>query len=216
MSTANVAAKPAARRGRRGTEPEKRTEALLDAATEVFLEAGFSGAKMSAIAKRAGSSMETLYARYSTKAQLFAALIERKTSSLLDALGPLGAELEPREALTTYAVDLLTMMTKPDTQKLHRLVIAGCIQSPELGRMFWEAGPGRGFETVRVYLQEQKSLGKLAVRDAECAAGMLISMLVGGVALRTTLGLATKTRSKEDQLKLAACLVDLFLQSECA
>lgn len=213
-SPKKTAGKRASRGGRPpADESEQRKAALLDAATEVFLEAGFSGAKMSTIAKRAGSSMETLYARYLNKAELFTAIIERKASCLFDVIGPLDPASPPRETLTHYGFELITMLTMPDTQKLHRVVIAGSIEAPELGIMFWEAGPGRGFQIVRTYLHAQKVGGTLNVEDPDRAAGMLTGMLVGGIALRSTLGLPTAFQTQEARKKWAAYVVDNFLKT---
>lgn len=210
------ATKTAGKRASRGGRPpadqsEQRKQALLDAATEVFLKAGFSGAKMNVIAKRAGCSMETLYTRYPNKAELFTALIERKSSSLLHVIGPLDPASPPREALTHYGVELITMMTMPDTQKLHRIVIAGSIEAPELGAMFWEAGPGRGFKIIRAYLHEQNLRGTMQVENPDRTAGMLMGMFVGGIALRSTLGLPGMIHTKEATYGWAAYVVNMFL-----
>ena len=154
----------------------------------------------------------SLYALYPTKSELFAALIERKASGLFKAVGPLSPDRQPREALTTYAVELVAMMTNPDTQALHRLVIAGSLDSPELGAMFWEAGPGRGFKIIRTYLNDQKSLGVIPVKDVDRATGLLMGMLVGGIVLRSTLGLRGMPQSQEEQRNWAEYVVDLFLR----
>ena len=79
---------------------------------------------MTLIAKKAEASMETLYARYPTKAELFANVIDRKSSTPSDAIGPFSPERDVREELLRLAVELLAMMTKPDVRDLHRLVIA--------------------------------------------------------------------------------------------
>ena len=214
MAATKKTAKTASRIGRPPShEIELRNERLLDTATQVFLEAGYAGAKMSVIAKRAGASMETLYLRYPNKAKLFAALIERKASEMLDIIGPLNPEREPREALTNYAIELISMMTKPDTQQLHRLVIAGSIDTPELGAVFWQAGPGRGFKIIRTYLQQQNDRGTLLIRDPDRAASLFMGMAVGGIALHATLGIKTAVQSVQQQLGWANYVVDIFLQS---
>lgn len=213
MAKVKRAAKVPTRRGRpAANEVESRNARLLDAATEVFLEAGFPGAKMNEIARRAGASMETLYSRYPNKAELFAALIERKSSRLLHAVGSLSPEREPEEALSTYGLELVGMMSKPDTQSLHRLVIAGAIESPELGALFWKAGPGRGFKILRGYLSAQVERGTMVMADVDRATGLLMAMLVGGLALRSTLGLRTFLASRDDQREWVRYVVNGFLQ----
>ena len=105
------------------------------------------------------------------------------------------------------------MMTLPETRQLHRIVIAGSIETPELGTMFWEAGPGRGFKIIRAYLQEQKIRGTLDLDDPDRAAGMLMGMFVGGIALRSTLGLPISIQTREARNGWAAYVVDTFLKT---
>jgi len=133
-------------------------------------------------------------------------------SGLLIVIGPLSPDREPLEALTIFATQLVAMMSMPDTQKLHRLVIAGSIESPELGRLFWEAGPGRGFKIIATYLEQQKVIGKLAIDDVNRDAGMLIGMLVGGIALRLNLGTPAMTQTVEEQEAWASQTVRQFLR----
>jgi AcrR family transcriptional regulator len=52
--------------------------ALLDAAREVFLEAGYVGATVDAIAERAGFSTGVVYSQFGGKPDLFLGLIERR------------------------------------------------------------------------------------------------------------------------------------------
>src|ERR1700743_336175 len=102
------------RKSARGRPPAEevasRAERLLDVATEVFLEQGFKGASMSEIARRAGASKQTLYARYPSKAALFAGLVERKSSLLFEAIGALGQDIGLRDALLRFGYTLLTMI----------------------------------------------------------------------------------------------------------
>ena len=53
-------------------------ERLLDAATAVFATDGFAHAKMETIAARAGTTKPTLYARFGSKEDLFAAAVQRE------------------------------------------------------------------------------------------------------------------------------------------
>src|SRR5882757_1132152 len=112
-------------RGRPPTdEVAARATRLLDVATDFFLEHGFKGASMSEIARRAGASKQTLYARYPSKAALFAALVERKASHLFEAIGPLGESRNLRETLVHCGSEMLDLILSEDARGVHRVVIA--------------------------------------------------------------------------------------------
>lgn len=62
----------------RSEQVARNRDALLDAAREVFLEAGYVGATVDAIAERAGFSTGVVYSQFGGKPDLFLALIERR------------------------------------------------------------------------------------------------------------------------------------------
>jgi AcrR family transcriptional regulator len=64
-----------ASRGRRARRKEARPQELLEAALEVFVEKGFSAAKLDEIAARAGVSKGTLYLYFESKEALLEALV---------------------------------------------------------------------------------------------------------------------------------------------
>ncbi len=68
---------------------------LLDAATEVFTELGLQGASVEAICARAGFSRGAFYSNFSSKEQLFLALLEREFRRRADDVASKALELEP-------------------------------------------------------------------------------------------------------------------------
>lgn len=82
--------------------PERRRPLVLDAAMEVFLEHGFEGASMNAIAERAGVSKPVVYDCFASKDELFKALFRREESRVLREVAaalPLAAPNGPEAAL---------------------------------------------------------------------------------------------------------------------
>ncbi|MGY1616260.1 TetR/AcrR family transcriptional regulator [Geodermatophilus sp. SYSU D00691] len=64
------------------TEQVERNRALLlDAARTVFLERGYAGATLEAIAEEAGFSKGVVYSQFAGKADLFLALLERRIAA---------------------------------------------------------------------------------------------------------------------------------------
>src|SRR5437016_12905943 len=83
---------------RRGTggrptrqEATRRDLRLLDVATTLFMERGFDGTSIDAVAEAAGVSKPTVYARYHDKRDLFAAVLRGR---IQDWLAPLSMEAE--------------------------------------------------------------------------------------------------------------------------
>src|SRR6202162_6127541 len=91
-------------RPRRGTEPA-RTDALIGAATRVFLREGYGLASIDKVASEAGVSTRTIYERYRNKADLLGAVITRlvdhDTATVL-ATAELD-RLDPKDALRVIA-----------------------------------------------------------------------------------------------------------------
>jgi AcrR family transcriptional regulator len=57
---------------------ERNRDLVLDAARRVFLDRGYSGATLEAIAAEAGFSKGVVYSQFTSKADLFLALLERR------------------------------------------------------------------------------------------------------------------------------------------
>jgi TetR/AcrR family transcriptional regulator, mexJK operon transcriptional repressor len=206
------------RKSARGRPPAEevaaRAERLLDVATEVFLHKGFKGASMGEIARRAGASKQTLYARYPSKSALFAALVERKASQLFEAIGPLGEGRTLRDTLIHLGSEMLDLILSQEARGLHRVVIAECAESPELGQLFWQIGPGRLRAMLAGFFSEQRKLGVIHCDDPEQAVEVFTGVLLGSANLRTNLGLQPIfVRTSAERRSWAAFAADMFLSS---
>jgi AcrR family transcriptional regulator len=206
------------RRSARGRPPAdeaaSRAETLLDVATEVFVDKGFKGASMIEIARRAGASKQTLYARYPSKAALFAALVERKASRLFAAIGPLSESRSVRETLVHCGLELLELIVSEEARGVHRVVIAECMEFPELGELFWERGPGRTRAMLAEYLRARHKSGDIRCDDPEQAVEILLGLVVSGASLRAWLGIRPTSLSTAAQRKAwVNHAVDIFLET---
>src|SRR6266571_906679 len=67
-----------ATRLRRAQMVERNREAVLGAARRVFIDKGYAGATLEAIAEVAGFSKGVMYSQFESKADLFLALLERR------------------------------------------------------------------------------------------------------------------------------------------
>jgi AcrR family transcriptional regulator len=82
-------------------DARRNEEAVLEAAKIVFARSGV-GAPIREIATQAGVGLGTLYRRFSTRADLVAAVFRREVDACADAAEPLAAEGSPIEALAAW------------------------------------------------------------------------------------------------------------------
>lgn len=81
---------------------EANVERILDAALAVFAIDGFAGARIDAIAERAGLSKPNLLYYFRTKADLYLAVLRRTLDMWLVPLAEMDTQSDPVAALTGY------------------------------------------------------------------------------------------------------------------
>ncbi len=178
--TAGAAAEPAPRR--RGPKPrrdrqEEKRKVIVEAARAVFRRLGYDGASMNDIAQEAGVSKATLYVYFTSKEGLFAALIDDVRSCLPEGGVLIDPDMDVELALNTFGRKILKKITSDENVELLRLVMGASDKFPELGRMFYEAGPGLGLQVASTYLAGQVARGRLVIDDVETAAHQLLELM---------------------------------------
>lgn len=211
-------AKDRAKTGGRGPgrlsaeETERLEQRLLDAAEEVFLDQGFARATVDAIAKAAGATRKTIYARYANKAEILTAVVNR----LLDAaMAPHQQEArakpagrEARALLLQIARELAALSEAPHVAGINRLIFAEALQAPDLARLFLDLY-ARAADDVQTNLELLRDEGVLPrLPNSRLAAVIFIEMAASLPRLRALLG-APLSRKETNDLTLAA--VEIFL-----
>jgi AcrR family transcriptional regulator len=92
-----------------GSRRGRTRERLLDAAYDVFAEEGVHAATVEHITERAGFTRGAFYSNFSTKEELFFALMERENGLRLAALREQVEVLQPRIAAALSPVDEVTL-----------------------------------------------------------------------------------------------------------
>ena len=153
---------------------DQRRELILDVAQEVFLEVGFSNA--SVIAARLGGSKGTLYNYFKSKDELFNAYVERRClwqDEIFSA--PLAGET-PEETLRRIARAYLTRVLTDFNLRNFRLIASEAERAPEIGRIFYDAGPRKGAERVAELLVGMAKDGHLDLDDPLDAAHQFLGL----------------------------------------
>src|SRR5262245_59171390 len=158
----------AIRPGRPPRERSGEVEArILDAARRVFLERGLAGASMEEIAGLARSGKPTIYARFASKEELFAAVIMRNADANIarfESHMPSGATIEER--LASVGVAVLHWALVSDTIGLMRLGIAEARRFPDLASSVHRMVRERGTEAVARLLRQVAQSDELGTLPA--------------------------------------------------
>lgn len=148
-----------------GPAPDRRGAAarIRRAARALFLEKGYEGTSMDAVAAAAPVSKRTLYHHFASKADLFAAVIAEAWSHLTRTpLLPDDAEGDPRQVLTAYVHRLQAHWERPDVIPLLRLVIAEAPRFPELSQAYFAAGKEPAVKGLSAYFAALAARGRLS------------------------------------------------------
>lgn len=165
---------PAAADAAAGHRSARKRRAILDAATEAFLEQGYGGTSMDSIAAAAGVSKQTVYQHFGDKQRLFRELIQATVQAASDPVYDEARRLadsgQIEDDLRDLARRLLALVMQPTMLRLRRLVIAEARRFPELGRVFYDQGPGRTITTLAETFAELAAQGRLHAPDPVLAA----------------------------------------------
>lgn len=157
---------------------ERKRQAILSAAFETFISAGYVNTSMDKIAENAQVTKQTVYRYFPSKEALFKATLEKigehSEFGFLKAL-----ELpEIDEALLTFAKGFIRAHLHPDHLASFRLLIAESHQVPEIASIFHGVGPDKtdlaltDFFTERLNIADPEQLIQLWT-------GMLLSLRTG-------------------------------------
>ncbi|MDB5431978.1 MAG: TetR family transcriptional regulator [Caulobacter sp.] len=165
-----------------------KSEAILDAASEVLAERGLS-APMEEIARRAGVSKQTVYNHYGSKTELVRALVARRSDSITAALREPGAVDNPEDTLAAYAATLLKVITTK-TYSLMRVTMLSAVEMPDVARVMFETGALRSRRLLAGFLEAEDKAGRLAIPDPLQAAEFFGGMVVAHHQTQAMLGLS--------------------------
>lgn len=160
----------------------RKHEAIMEAATAVFMEKGYSGTSMDDIAKLAAVSKQTVYKHFADKEKLFAEIV-LATSGRIDGMIDLVADIpaDPdalEDNLHRLARQFLTALTQPQVLQLRRLIIANADTFPDLGTAWYEQGFERVLATLAATFQRLADEGLLRIDEPLLAANHFSGLLL--------------------------------------
>jgi TetR/AcrR family transcriptional repressor of mexJK operon len=172
--------------GRRKSDGKRR--AIVDGACRVFLAEGFGGANMDAVAAAARVSKMTVYRYFPSKEQLFAGVVRDMCDRIIDpALVDAMRRLPLRVALRLFGRHMHAIIFSPETLGLHRIVVAESRRFPELGKLFYDSGPGGSIRALAEHFARHRRDPALKVKNPRLAAEEFLELLRGYDHMRALL-----------------------------
>ena len=189
-----------------------KAESILAAARRMFLASGFGAVSMDAIAREAGASKATLYAYFASKEELFGAVVAGEGERYFRGFS--ASELDPGEveaSLMDIARRFLELVLSPDAIAVNRITVAEAVRFPQLGDVFWRAGPERTRAQIEAFLRRADAVGTLRVADPRLAAEQFIALLRGDRHLRQLLRIDPPVAAEELSVAVRGAVATFLL-----
>jgi len=150
--------------------------AILEAATDLFLELGYDRTSLARVSDHAGVSKATLFKQFPTKAELFEAIVlaAGDTPDFEPSEPPAG---DFHTGLVSLGMAYAELLTRPRMAELIRAVIGESARFPELRQRTFDFGTLSVLRALRRYFQVADAEGIANVNDLDVAAAQFLGMI---------------------------------------
>ncbi len=188
--------------------PQRKRRQVLDAASSLFMAQGYGATSMDAVARAAGVSKATLYAYFSGKDALFAAIVGEACSRHAAAGegGHANDAADVGAALGAIGRGYLAFLFREDVLAIWRVVMAEGPRFPELSRAFFESGPLRLLTWLAGWMRARQGEGALAPGDPTVMAEQFLALLRTSAFMRRMLGLPVTEAAMAEEKAIEAAV----------
>jgi AcrR family transcriptional regulator len=172
---------PQPKQDRRWTRrKEARPAELMSAALDLFVERGFAATRLDEVAARAGVSKGTLYLYFSSKEELFKAVIRSGIVPLIERGERLMDEHRgtSAELLREIMFNWWNSVGATKLGGIPKLMFSECRNFPEIGKFYYDEVISRGHLLVQTVLERGMKSGEFRRMDANYAMRMILAPLV--------------------------------------
>jgi AcrR family transcriptional regulator len=196
---------------------EDRREQIIEVAVRLFSQRGFRGTTTKEIAAAAGVNEAIIFRHFSTKRELYAAIIDRKANSagmkaLRSALAEAMGQNDDRRVFETLAFHMLEFHERDDTAM--RLLLYSALEGHELAEMITRNHILKTHQQMAEYVKKRMAEGVFRRMGPMLAVRGFMGMVIGHVMNKKFFlcagGQATLNITNR---QAAAAFTDLFLAS---
>jgi len=161
--------------GKREQNRQRRRSEIVEVARRAFLDQGYSATSMSAIADELGGSKATLWSHFSSKEELFIAVVDAQVALFACAMeDAIGSGTYSTALLRRFCVRFLTMLMQPDSIALFRVIMGDGGRFPEINSIFHVRGPARAIASLTDSLKS-----RFPFQEAQRLAVLIFGGMVG-------------------------------------
>lgn len=194
--------------------PKTRSDAaerqrIVQSARDLFLDVGYGGTTMDAVAARCGVSKRTLYQLFPAKTDLFRVMVADHRRSMLALPRDPDEDLPLAKALAAiFRLDIDEAENR-DRLAFVRLVLADSDRFSEIGEMIVQEGAEPTARLLEAWLIAQQERGRLRAYPAETLARMLMDMIFSVLIKRFP---GDRLLTVEDRARHARLCLEVFLE----
>ena len=191
---------------------EKRREAIIQAAMELFSQNGYENTSLQMIITRSGGSRRMIYSEFGDKEGLLCTVLADCSNLLSEPLRSVALANESIDtSLQMIGEALINSLLSPQRIGFYRMLVKESQRFPQFGVQFLKSGPGMSYQLLSKYFDEQVELGNLKTMDTQSAAKLFIELCKGGMfleALFTPDFVADKVKIKHSIKKSVSVFLD--------
>jgi TetR/AcrR family transcriptional repressor of mexJK operon len=190
----------------------KKEREVLDVASDYFLSHGYKGTSINAMARDSGISKESIYRYFSSKKELFEAVIAKELTEYKDKLQFLNFEYDSiamDEALKRAAESIISAVTADMTLALRRLIFQETVNAPDIGEFYYEIGPKVAYDNLSKIFEAHQAETEF---DPERLTHYFVAMVLHWIMLQRECGVR-KQLTKSEVKEIANEVTDDFLKA---
>ncbi|GAA0697224.1 TetR/AcrR family transcriptional regulator [Marinobacterium maritimum] len=190
-------------------------EQILEAASILFVQHGYTDTSMETVAQHAGVSKQTVYSHFGNKDELFTAAIQCKCQryELSDLFAATEGAL--RERLLDIGRQFVQLILSEEACRVHRTCVSQVDTQPQAAELFFAAGPQTVISGLSEMLAREAANGQLRITNPRHAAIQFLLMVQGEAQIRSELGIEPQLDEAEIDAYIVSS-VDLFLRGYAA